>query len=225
MFILLRLCCATVSAFLFVLYLPDPGRLLFRFSGISLDDYEKDYLWYQDLAFNMRLTAAMLWMAMWALLELRRVRRVGQPAPKLLTHLCYGPIAILVFSIVTIIASDFLMIQYSRWQLVSWIHSDAPVTETPAFTLHNNDRGWCGNGRTATRYYLYGDTAAAYIDNPDPAIRARALQASMYVYDWLNNPYEGPSITALRKASTDSDPTVRDIAAKWRAEFQWHNGY
>jgi hypothetical protein len=68
-------------------------------------------------------------------------------------------------------------------------------------------------------YYLYSNTPAAYIKDPDPAIRARALQASMYVYDWLNHPSDGLSITTLKKAASDPDPMVRDVAAKLSAEL------
>ena len=224
MFMILRLCCAGLSAFIFTLYMPLPPYLLFRLSQLLGDYHEMEWVQYDhppfdELAFKIRVITMMLWLATCTFLELRHFRRAGQPTPKVLTHLRYGPIAILVFSIATILASDFLLIQYSRWQIVRWIHSDAAVTESPSFKLHNNDRGWCGNGRSATEYYLYGDTAAAYIDDPNPATRARALQASMYVYDWLNHPNDGPSITALKKATTDSDPTVRHIAAKFSAEL------
>jgi hypothetical protein len=217
MLVLLRLCCATLSAFIFVLYLPHPAYLVFQFSGPSSDYYENQW-WYDDLAFKIKLITAALWMATCVFLELRSLRRVGQPTPKLLTHLRYGPIAVLILSIATILATDLFLIQYSRFQLVRWIHSDAATTEMPRFYLHNNDRGRCGNGRSATRYFLYGDTPAAYIDDPDPATRARALQASMYVYDWVNGPNDGPSITALQKAAADPDPRVRDIAAKFKRE-------
>jgi len=224
MFVLLRLCCATLSAYIFVLYLPLPPYLLFRlsqllglYSEMQLVQYDRPE--FDGLGFDVRVTIAALWILTWALLELRGFRRVGQPTPKLLTHLRYGPIAVMILSIVTIVATDLFLIQYSRWQLVSWIYSDAPVTEGPSFELHNNDRGWCGNGRSATRYYLYADTPAAYIDDPDPAVRARALQASIFVYDWVNQPGDGPSITALKKATTDSDPAVRFIAAKYSREL------
>jgi hypothetical protein len=176
-------------------------------------------IWYRELGFNLSVVSGMLWMAAWAFLEIRTLRRLGRPIPKLLTHLRYGPIFTLVFSIAASIASDLFLIQYSRWQIVRYIHSDAPVTETPTLKLHNNYRGWCGNGYSAHEYYLYGDTPAAYIDDPDPATRARALQASMYVYDWLNQPNDGPSITALKKATADPDPMVRDVAAKFSAEL------
>ena len=226
MFILLRLCCAGLSAFIFASYMPLPPYLLFRLSQLfgeyrvmELVQYDRPA--FDELGFKIRGITIVLWIATCTFLELRKLWRAGQPTPRLLTHLRYGPIAILVFSIATILASDFLLIQYSRWQLVRWIHSEAAVTETPSLRLHNNDRGSCGNGRSATEYYLYGDTAAAYIDDPDPAIRARALQASMYVYDRLNHPSDGPSITALRKAATDSDPRVRAIAYKFSAELLW----
>ena len=223
MFVLLRLCCATASAYIFVLYMPNPVYLLLPLSR-GADEYnEENWIWFNDLAFKVRIVTAVLWMATWAFLELRSANRVGLPTPKLLTHLRYGPIAILVLSVVTILASDQFLIQYSRWQLVRWIHSDVPVTEKLPLNLYNNYRGWCGNGWSANEYYLYGDTPAPYIDDPDPATRARALQASMYVYDWVNEPNDGPSIAALKKATTDSDPTVRDIAAKFRADlhFSW----
>lgn len=219
MFFLLRLCCATVSAYIFVLYMPIPAYLLFQLSRLLGVANEEEWYWYYDLTSNLKLTTAALWMATWALLELRNISRAGRPTPKLLTHLRYGPVAILIFSVATIVASNFLLIQYSRWQLVRWIHSDAPVTEGPSLKLHNNYRGWCGNGFSANEYDLYGDTAAAYIDDADPAIRARALQASMYVYDWLNHPNDGPSIAALKKATTDPDPIVRNIAAEFNAEL------
>jgi len=199
--------------------MPNPAYMLYRLSRALGQYYDEQWLWHDDLAFKVRIITAVLWMATWALLELRSFRRMGQPTAKLLTHLRYGPIAILMFSVATIVASDFLLIQYSRWQLVRWIHSDAAVTEQPQFRLHNNDRGWCGNGMSAHRYDLYGDIPAAYIDDPDPAIRARALEASMYVYDWLNQPNDGPSIAALKKAASDPDPMVREIAAKFTAEL------
>jgi hypothetical protein len=218
MFVLLRLCCATVSAYIFVLYMPNPAYLVYPFLRSLGASFGEDWDWYYDLAFKVRVITAVLWIATWAFLEFRNVR-AGRPTRKLLTHLRYGPIAVLIFSVATILGSDFLLIQYSRWQLVRWIHSNAPVTEKLSLDLHNNDRGWCGNGRSATRYDLYGDTAAAYIDDADPAIRARALQASMYVYDWVNQPKDGPSVVALTKATSDPDPMVRDIAAEFNAEL------
>lgn len=222
--LLLRCSCATLSAFIFSAYMPNPAHVLYRLSAYNdcIGEYcQEQWYWYDDLALKLRVATVALWMLLWALLEIRRLRRSGLPTPKLLTHLRYGPIAVVVFSVVTILATDFLLIQYSKWQIVSYIHSDAPVTERPSFELHNNHRGWCGNGMAAAEYELYGDTPAAYIDDPDPATRARALQASMYVYDGLNQPKYGPSIKALEKALWDPDPMVREIAAKFNAELSY----
>ena len=223
MFHFLRLCCATLSACIFVNHMPNPAHLLFRLSPYDLcaSAYgEAEWLWYEDLPFKLQVITAALWIALWAFLELRTFRRRPSPAPKILTHLRYGPIAIFVFSMIAILATDFALIRYSRWQIVWYIHSDAPVTERPSFRLHNDYRHWCGNGMAANEYALYGDTPAAYIDDADPATRARALRASMYVYDWINNSNDGPSIAALKKASVDPDPTVRDLAASYTAKLR-----
>jgi hypothetical protein len=223
MLFLLRTCCATLSAFIFVLYVPNPADLLYRLSPYwnCWGDYcQSQRFWYESLSVQIRVITATLWMVSWALLEIRsHYRRFTRPAPKLLTHLRYGPIAVLILSFVTIPISDVLMIQHSHWEMIRYVHSDAPVTERPSLKLHNNYRGWCGNGWSASEYWLYGDAAAAYIDDSDPAIRARSLQLSMYVYDWINNPGDGPSIAALKKALADPDPTVRDIAARFNAEL------
>ena len=152
-------------------------------------------------------------------LEIRAHRHPQQLRPRILTHLRYGPIAVLVLSVAAIIFSDIMLIQYSRWEIVSYIHSSAPPEESPSFKLHNDYRHWCGNGRVANEYALYGSTPTAYFDDPDPAVRARALQASVYVYDWLNHPGDGPSMDVLKRATTDPDPLVRRIAAKYQAEL------
>ena len=213
MFLILRFCCATLSACIVILYIPRPAYPLYLVSS------DLTWFWYEDPAFKMRVMGGGLWMAVWALLEIRSFRRSGQPTPKLLTHLRYGPIAILILSIAMATAFDVLLIQYSRWQIVRYIHSDAPPTERPSFKLHNNYRSFCVNGMAANEYELYGDTPAAYINAPDAATRARALQASMSVYDWINLPNDGPSIVALKKAATDPDPMVRELAAKLSADL------
>jgi len=218
MFLFLRLCSAMLSAYIFVVYMPNPAHILFRFSPYY--DCPGDYCrlqwyWYDDLAFKIQIITAALWIGLWAILEVRNHARFPLPTAKILTHLRYGPVAVFAFYFVTVLAFDLALIQYSRWKIISYVYSDAPVTEMPAFDLHNNYRHWCGNGMVAQEYALYGDTAAAFIDSGDPATRARALQASMSVYDWLNHPGNGPAIEAVKKATADPDPMVRDIAANY----------
>jgi hypothetical protein len=213
-----------LSAWIVTLYMPNPAEILYRLSpywDCWGESCQEQRFWYEALALKIKFITGALWMASWAFLEIRRLKRPRRPTPKLLTHVRYGPIAILVFSIAAIVASDFLLIQYSRWQIVRYIHSDAPVTERPSLELHNNYRHWCGNGLAANEYYLYGDTPLAYIDAPEAATRARALQASMYVYDWINHPNDGPSIEALKKATADPDAMVREVASKFSNELSY----
>lgn len=227
MHVLLRLFCATVSAVIAMFFTNFFGKLLFQLSpywNCYADYCYEQWLWYQDLVAILGFIVGAFWMAAWAYLEIRNLRRPGRPFPRLHTHLSYGPIATLALSIVLIPATHLFLIQYSRWQIVSYIHSDAPVTEEPSFKLHDHYRGWCGNGISANRYYLYGATPAAYIDDPDPAVRARALRASMDVYDWSNHPSDGPSVTVLRKARADRDPIVRAIADEYLPEFRLMRG-
>src|SRR5258705_1886852 len=127
-------------------------------------------------------------------LEISAHRQSQRQSPRLLTHLGYGPIAVLLLSLPAIIFSDMMLIQYSRWQIVRYIHSSAPPQESPSMKLHNNYRQWCGNGLAANKYELYGSTPAAYFDDPDPAVRARVLQASIHVHYSVNHPNDRPSI-------------------------------
>src|SRR6476659_5969573 len=126
MFLFLRLCCAALSAFIFVLFMPDLGLPLYRLSPYSNCYTEyclEQWYWYESLGFKIKVIIAVLWVVLWALLEIRSFRRYTRPAPKLLTHLRYGPMAVLVFSLAAILASDFVLIQYSRWRIIQYIHS------------------------------------------------------------------------------------------------------
>jgi hypothetical protein len=220
--LLARFCSALMSGVVLAVFSPSLTRVLWAFSpcaswwgegcALELELYGR-----LDTAF--RVLAACLWVAAWALLEVAALRRPWRGRQRLLAHLRYGPLAVLLFSFVAVAASDLMLIEYSRWQIVRYIHGDAPPQETPALKLHNDYRHWCGNGMAANEYALYGATPAAYFDDPDPAVRARALQASLYVYDWVNYPAGGPSIEVLRKALSDPDPLVRKIADEHRAEL------
>lgn len=215
--LLIRLSSALLSAYLFAIYSPNPASLLWRFSRCadSWDDgCDEVFAWYGRLSAVLSVAAGLLWVAAWASLETLARRRSTRQRPRLLSHLRFGPVAELLLSVFAIVATDEALIQYSRWQIVRYIRSDAPPRERPSFELHNDYRGWCGNGIAAREYALYGATPAAYYDDPDPAVRARAVQASAYFYDWLNNPGDGPSFEVLKKAKNDPDPLVREIAAE-----------
>jgi hypothetical protein len=218
----IRLGSALISAYIFTFYMPNPAFFFWKLSpcAVSWDEpCEGDFAWYSKLATVFSVLAGCLWVSAWMFLEIMARRRSERQRPRLLTHLRYGPVAVLLLSFATIIISDMMLIQYSRWQIVRYIYGNAPPQARPSFDLHNNYRHWCGNGRVANEYALYGATPAAYFDDPDPAVRARALQASIDVYDWINHPEDGPSIDVLRKGTNDPDPLVRKIATEYQSEL------
>lgn len=211
-----RLCSAILSAYLFAVYMPSPAFSPWRLSSCSDswdDGCDATFAWYERLTTVLRVVAGLLWVAAWILLETQSLGRSARRHARLLSHLRYGPAAVLLLSVGAVVATDQLAIQYSRWQIVRYIHSDTPPLEEPSFHLYNDDRGWCGNGLAAREYELYGATPAAYYEDPDPAVRARAVHASVRVYDWLNQPGGGPAWDVLTKAKSDPDPLVREIAA------------
>lgn len=154
------------------------------------------------------------WLAVWLLCELivYRRRSVGKRS-LLLSHLRYAPLATYVFYLIWLLPSEQLLIQHSRWQITRYVYSDAPPLVDPELDLYNDYKGWCGNGYAAHEYWLYGATAAAGFESDDPQVRARALQASWVVYDWVNLAPDGPFIEVLRKARVDPDPLVRKLVA------------
>ena len=216
MLLIVRFCTAVLSAYVLTLYMPFPPLsflTLSRCGGESWDEScEEASAWYGRLYALARVLVGFLWVLAWAALELS-ARGQTWRWRRLLKHLRYGPVAVLLLSYATMVFSDALLIQYSRWQIVRYVHGAASPFEPPSFDLHNDYRGWCGNGHSAHEYALYGPTAAAQFEDPDPAVRARALRASIAVYDWLNDPRDGPSMEVLRMAANDPDPLVRSVAA------------
>lgn len=215
--LLARLCSTLLSAYLFAVYMPNPAFILWRLSPCA-DSWgegcDGEYDWYGRLATVLRVAAGLFWVVAWMSLEALALKRSARQRPRLLSHLCYGPVAVLLLSVAAVPATDQALIEYSRWQIVRYIHSDAPPRAEPSFELYNDDRGFCGNGMAARKYALYGATPAAYYDDPDPAVRARAVQASARVYDWINSPGDGPAWDVLMKARDDPDPLVREAAAE-----------
>jgi len=219
-----RCCAALLSACVFVWLLSSFTLLLWQLTPCAFA-WETSCEAAREKFFAVlpttHLVAGLLWIGAWMWLEAKQLRNCayGSRPGKLLTHLRYGPLLTLLFAAVTIFSSDALLIQYSRYQIIRYIHSDAPPDERPSLDLHNDYRGWCGNGMTAREYWLYGETPAAEFDNSDPSVRARALQAGIDAYDWLNQPSDGPLFEMLLQAESDPDSQVRAIAAECRAEL------
>lgn len=208
-----------VSTFTILFFLPNPGAILWEFSSCGRSwDYDC-YSSYLAWGLLWKAVVGSLWVTAWASLEILVGKRPERPRPRFLAHLAYGPAAVLLFSVSSIIFTDVMLIQYSRWQIIRYIHSNVPPDQHPTLDLHNNYRHWCGNGYAAQEYELYGATPAPYFNDSDPAVRVRALRASMYVYDWVNQPADGPSLNVLRKAIDDPDPLVRKVAAEFQSEL------
>ena len=178
--------------------------------------YMDSYISYCAYVSTIQKFVLPAWIIVWLICELRQQRRDINGSSRLLTHLLYGPLVTAVLMFVIVVCCDISMIQYSRWQIHRYIHSNASPFEDPSFNLHNNYRGFCGNGATANIAGLYGDIPVSEFNSKDPGIRARSLKAEIYVADWLNGD-EGYT-TMLNKAVQDPDPTVRKIAENLYAE-------
>ncbi len=221
MMFLIRFCAASTSVYIFTQFMPNPATVLWIYFDCN-NEWSSFCETYSSRYSELRLAATLfvtfLWLAVWFHLEMKNRHRVGRPS-KVLTHLRYGPIATMIVGIAAIIAFDALLIQYSRWEIVHYIHSNASLAQQPTFKLHNNYRHWCGNGMAAAEYELYGDVPEPYFDSPDAVTRARALRASMAVYDWINHPADGPSTRVLKRAVNDPDPLVKKIALEFQSDM------
>jgi hypothetical protein len=211
-----RFCCALLSAFIFTMYISVPAFLLWsiRCDGFKDTVCDEEYVWLTKFTFCFQIVAACLWIATWAYLEIMASRQSTRQKPRLLTHLRYGPIAVVVLSLALFFYYDVMMTQYSRWQIVRYIHSNTSPWEPPNFHLYSNYRGFCVYGIPVHRYALYGATPAKYFDHPDPLVRARALKASIYI-----NPGDALLANRLKKAMADENPLVRQIAAEYYSEL------
>ncbi len=142
------------------------------------------------------------WLLVWLGTEVR-LSLTQKTHTRALTHLCYGPLAVSFLFLTIVLSYDNLMIQHSRWKVRQYIHSGSAPTLRPELYLHNDYRGWCGNGFSQRLGELYDDIAVEEFKNPDPQVRAHALQASLAIFD----------LELLAKAHRDEDPVVRKIAA------------
>jgi hypothetical protein len=126
-----------------------------------------------------------------------------------LKHLRYAPTAVLIFSIFITISFDMGMIANSKRQIRNFVYDDSQPIEYPEFALHNDYRGWCGNGYISHRSYLYLDTATEGLNNENPQVRARALLMTYKVADLFFNGTDREQFDeVLRKSCLDSSSIV-----------------
>lgn len=98
----------------------------------------------------------------------------------------YTPIAGVLLAIPITIAFDLGMVQYSKWQIRSYVYSNDLRVASPDLDLHSTDRGWCGNGMFDNLNYHYFETASEGFNDGDPYVRSRSLLAAAEVRNWLN---------------------------------------
>jgi hypothetical protein len=157
-----------------------------------------------------------IWLIPLVSLEIVWLWRKRKPLPRFLTHLRYAPIAILFSFIVITLSFDAAMVQYSKYQIHSYVYGSMTPEQEFRLDLHNTNRGWCGNGQSATEYWLYADTAAEGFSSSDPKVRARSLRMSLQTYDWLNGvEKDSPFPKLIRQAAQDEDPLVRQMAMEF----------
>ena len=193
-------------------------RLLFRIIAGFFSAYA--FVLFNSIFWWLRIFELVLigWLISWIVLELITVWRKKISFPRLLTHLRYGPVVIFIFFVVTVISYDQVKILHSKWMIRQYVYGSASGEVIPFLELHNNHRGWCGNGYSAAIYALYADTAAEGFESSDPAVRARSLRASIGVYDWLNGANDGPFPHLIERARNDPDQLVRSIATDFLVE-------
>ena len=149
-------------------------------------------------------------------LEIVWLRHEREPFPRLLAHLRYAPIVIFSLFLFITPIFDAAMVQYSKHQIHSYVYGNTPPEQEFRLDLHNTDRGWCGNGYSATEYWLYAETAAEGFSSSDPKVRARSLRMSLQTYDWLNGVEENtPFPKLIKQAAQDEDPLVRQMATEF----------
>lgn len=136
---------------------------------------------------------------------------IGKPSYRILTHFRFGPIAIAAIFTILLITFDYAMIEYSKYKLSQYVFNSVNSVTKPDLTLHNDYRGWCGNGFWSRENSLYFDTASSGITDENEFVRARSLLASSKVNNWGNGG-DRRFDKALYNACSDRSEVMRDVA-------------
>jgi hypothetical protein len=130
---------------------------------------------------------------------------------RLLTHLRLGPLVVTFLFAAIVLLFDNAMIEVSKYKIRSYVFESGNSIMPPDIVLHNNDRGWCGNGVSATREYLYFDSATEGLSDDNPYVRARSLRMMANVNDFLNGP-DPRYYKYLQVSCVDADELVSSTA-------------
>jgi len=141
-------------------------------------------------------------------LEVAAISNWRVAGSRLLTHLRYGAVVVIFLYIVVLLIFDVAMIQVSKYKISSYVFQSSMSLSKPDFYLHNDYRGWCGNGISAREEDLYFDTAASGHSESDPYVRARSLLMMANVRDFFNGP-DPRYYEYLKAGCVDKDDVVR----------------
>ncbi len=190
------------------------GNFEHSLSNLILRYFENDYQTFRQYQFVFYLfpILSLLWLLSHLTIEILNHRKPDYRFDIFLKHFRNAPLAVLVSSILITFAFDFGMIEYSKWKIKNYVFDETKNLEIPHLALHNDYRGWCGNGYFANTSYLYYDTASEQLNNENPNIRARALLVTNEVADIFNGTDRQRFKIVLTAACKDSSETVRETA-------------
>ena len=99
-------------------------------------------MWLIEILMRWRLREQTLivmlivWLVPLILLEVVWLWRKRKPLPRFLTHLRYAPLAVLFSFIVITLSFDAVMVQYSKYQIRSYVYGNMPPEEKFRLDLH-----------------------------------------------------------------------------------------
>lgn len=184
------------TLFLRLLWIPISGFFLFHIAATFIrsinhlayyltEDSIDLWLDFKGVELVVLVTCA-LTISVYILLEIVGCFKADLSRSNTLKHLRYGPIAVSFLSVLIVTLFDIGMIEYSKYQIRSYVFSMGESIERPELDLHNDYRHWCGNGASARENDLYFTTAISGMDHENPYVRSRSLLMSSRVQDWLN---------------------------------------
>jgi hypothetical protein len=166
---------------------------------------------------DVSLLVAIGWTIGWAIFEIVWVIRKQSSTPRLLTHLRWGPVAVLLIFIGVVVSYDNIRIYQSKQAIKNYIYygSDSD-SEFDDLRLHTEYRGWCGNGTVEAYYETYIDTALEGFESESPAVRLRALR---FAHSLSFGSFDDRYRRLIDRAFFDSDLTVARLAHGYRAQY------
>ena len=155
------------------------------------------------------------WTIAWAIVEVASLIRKQPTTPRLLTHLRWGPAAVLLIFVVVVVSYYNIQIYQSRQAAKNYIYYD-PESDLTTLDLHVSYRGWCGNGAFSDSYGSLIETALEGFENNSPEVRLRALRlANSLSYGAYDDRYG----RLLERALADSDPAVTCLADHYYDQY------